>query len=61
MKIAKGSPTAEELAALVVALRAVRRAPAPAPLPVARRVLRSPVVPGPGGWRESRWSVGGRL
>ncbi|MER7431539.1 acyl-CoA carboxylase subunit epsilon [Nonomuraea rubra] len=59
MKIVKGSPTAEELAALVVALRAVRRAPAP--LPVARRVLRRPVVPGPGGWRESRWSVGGRL
>ncbi|MFC6533165.1 hypothetical protein [Nonomuraea rubra] len=42
-----------------MALRAVRRAPAP--LPVARRVLRRPVVPGPGGWRESRWSVGGRL
>ncbi|MEV0831159.1 hypothetical protein [Nonomuraea rubra] len=42
-----------------MALRAVRRVPVPPR--VARRVLRRPVLPGPGGWRESRWSVGGRL
>ncbi|MEV1001503.1 acyl-CoA carboxylase epsilon subunit [Nonomuraea sp. NPDC050202] len=68
MKITKGSPTSGELAALVVALHAARQSPAPAPAPAPawapvtrrpRRSLRRPVLPGPGGWRESRWTMGG--
>ncbi|MCP2357072.1 hypothetical protein HD597_004092 [Nonomuraea thailandensis] len=62
MKITKGSPTAEELAALVVALHAARQAPAPPSVTRRpRRPLRRPLLPGPSGWRESRWNPGGHL
>jgi hypothetical protein len=63
VRVVKGAPTPEELAALVVALRLVRPA-ADAPPPAvtrARRVLRRPLVPGPRGWRESSWNLGGHL
>ncbi|TYB64344.1 acyl-CoA carboxylase subunit epsilon [Nonomuraea sp. PA05] len=51
MKITKGTPTPEELAALLVALHAARSEP----VPVTRRhrpPLRRPLTPGPGRWRE---------
>ncbi|MEU7827516.1 MULTISPECIES: acyl-CoA carboxylase subunit epsilon [unclassified Nonomuraea] len=63
LRVVKGAPTPEELAALVVALRLVRPA-ADAPRPAVtrpRRVLRRPLVPGPRGWRESSWNLGGHL
>ncbi|GAA2211730.1 hypothetical protein GCM10009850_071900 [Nonomuraea monospora] len=58
MKIVKGSPTPEELAALVVVLQAAPQAP----VPVTRRrrhPLRRPLTPGPGRWREPNF--GGQL
>jgi hypothetical protein len=68
-----GEPTPEELAALLAVL-AARTAtsgdpgtPAPAPAfagygPGARRyAMRRPLTPGPDGWRQSRWNLGGTL
>ncbi|MFI7702283.1 acyl-CoA carboxylase epsilon subunit [Nonomuraea sp. NPDC049480] len=60
MNVINGNPSAEELAALVVALLATP-APAPPPPPRRRRMLRRPLVTGPRGWRESRWNLGGPL
>ncbi|MGW0202081.1 acyl-CoA carboxylase subunit epsilon [Nonomuraea sp. NPDC003201] len=61
----KGDPSPEELAALVVALRALADDDVPEPpvggSSVRRRVLRRPLVTGPRGWRESSWSLGGSL
>ncbi|MEV6034700.1 acyl-CoA carboxylase subunit epsilon [Nonomuraea sp. NPDC052116] len=65
MNVIKGDPSPEELAALVVALRALADDDVSEP-PVGgssarRRVLRRPLVTGPRGWRESSWSLGGSL
>ncbi|MFB4280372.1 MULTISPECIES: acyl-CoA carboxylase subunit epsilon [unclassified Nonomuraea] len=61
MRVIKGDPTPEELAALVVALRTLRQEPAPRPAVRPRRVLRRPLARGPRGWRESSWNLGGHL
>ncbi|MDX3101303.1 acyl-CoA carboxylase subunit epsilon [Nonomuraea angiospora] len=65
MNVIKGDPSLEELAALVVALRALADDDVPEPplssTPARRRVLRRPLVTGPRGWRESSWSLGGSL
>jgi hypothetical protein len=60
LRVVRGNPTDEELAALVVVLQAVATAPAtgtPAPARRAwgapRSAVRRPVVPGPGAWRAS--------
>ncbi|WP_405084791.1 acyl-CoA carboxylase epsilon subunit [Microbispora sp. NBC_01389] len=68
-RVMKGAPSPEELAALAVALLGVRLPTTPAvrPMPcgwrdLARRSgLRGPLTTGSQGWRESRWSLGGRL
>ena len=56
IRVVKGQPTDEEVAALVVALRMRARPAARQPEPVsgwARReeLLRKPLHPGPGAWR----------
>ncbi|MFI7131177.1 acyl-CoA carboxylase epsilon subunit [Nonomuraea sp. NPDC050153] len=65
VQVDKGNPSPEELAALVVALRAAAHddvpEPAPGGSPARRPLLRRPLVTGPRGWRESRWSLGGSL
>ena len=62
LSILKGSPSAEEIAAVVVAIAAARRAPASEARVAGRirfgwssrsRLLRQPLAPGPGGWRAS--------
>ncbi|MEJ7704842.1 MAG: acyl-CoA carboxylase subunit epsilon [Geodermatophilaceae bacterium] len=59
LRIVRGEPTAEELAALVSVLAAVagaRRAAAPPPAPTwsaASRSVRTALSPGHGGWRAS--------
>ncbi|GLX11179.1 acyl-CoA carboxylase epsilon subunit [Microbispora sp. NBRC 16548] len=68
-RVMKGTPSPEELAALAVALLAVRRPTVPAapPMPsgwrnlACRHALRRPLATGPQGWRESIRSLGGRL
>jgi hypothetical protein len=56
LRIVRGNPTAEELAALI-AIVASRSAVEPAPVPVrslwARPVLRTALPHGPGAWRAS--------
>ena len=58
LRVVRGEPTAEELAALVAVVTARASAvpePAgpPAPSRWGRPVLRSPLHPGPGAWRAS--------
>ena len=59
LRVVRGEPTAEELAALTVVVAAVsQRRPRRRPTPVgawASRadVVRTPLRPGPGGWRAS--------
>lgn len=58
MRVVRGNPSDEEVAALVVALRLRAPAPADERTPVsgwARRedLLRRPLHPGPGAWRAS--------
>lgn len=59
LRVVRGDPTAEELAALVAVL-AARAAGAPGARPARRtawndpaRLVREPVHPRPGGWRGS--------
>jgi len=55
----KGDATAEEVAALTAVLQAVAASAAPAPEPprsewaAHHRKVRTPLSPGPGGWRSS--------
>ncbi|WP_067172061.1 acyl-CoA carboxylase subunit epsilon [Microtetraspora niveoalba] len=65
LRVIKGEPSPEELAALVTVV-AARAAAAPAPVPAPPRrwaarhhMLRRPVVAGPGAWRDSSWKLGG--
>ena len=67
-RVTKGAPLPEELAALAVALLTARQTdPVPPPAPTGwgvlarRHGMRRPLMTGPQGWRESRWSLGGRL
>nr|WP_229806025.1 acyl-CoA carboxylase subunit epsilon [Microbispora rosea] len=68
IRIMKGAPSPEELAALTVALLTARQA-GPAAPPVSsgwrdlarRHAMRRPLATGTRGWRESSWSLGGRL
>jgi hypothetical protein len=60
LRVVRGDPTDEELAALVVVLQALATAPATGPPAPARRAwaaprdaVRRPLVPGPGAWRAS--------
>jgi hypothetical protein len=61
LRVVRGKPTAEELAALVavVAACAGSSRPAPPPAPSAwadrRAAVRRPLPPGPGAWRASGW------
>ena len=64
LRIVRGEPTREELAALVTVLLATRARHAAPPLPPRRpvsawtdraRALRRPLEPGPGRWRASAW------
>ncbi|WP_311923000.1 acyl-CoA carboxylase epsilon subunit [Microbispora sp. H10836] len=64
----QGAPSPEELAALAVALLAARQTGPAAPsassgwcVLARRHAMRRPLATGPQGWRESRWSLGGRL
>ncbi|MEV5411121.1 acyl-CoA carboxylase subunit epsilon [Thermopolyspora sp. NPDC052614] len=60
LTVVAGTPSPEELAALVAVLGAVRDRPAPPPeTRVVRRTLRGPLLRGPRGWRESSWNLGG--
>ncbi len=56
LRVVRGEPTAEELAALIAVL-STRGAPAPAPPPArspwGRPVLRGSLHTGPGAWRSS--------
>ena len=65
LRVVKGDPTPEELAALV-AVVAARASAAPRPAAPPRRrwtaphlTLRRPITAGPDGWRGSRWTIGG--
>ena len=56
LRIVRGEPTAEELAALVAVLASrgtAAPAPAPARSPWGRPLLRGPLPAGPGAWRSS--------
>lgn len=58
LRVARGEPTAEELAALVTVLGARSAATDTAPARrtawnAPSRLVRAPVRPGPGGWRAS--------
>ena len=60
VRVVRGEPTAEELAALVVALAATAGAEPTAPLPPVRSgwasyadAIRAPLHPGPGAWVAS--------
>jgi hypothetical protein len=59
LRVVRGTPTREELAAVVAVLAAGSAAPAAAPPAPAGRplwavpVLRAPLAPGPGAWRAS--------
>lgn len=61
LRIVRGEPTAEELAALVAVLAARSGEPAPAPKPIPSawtdrsRLVRKHLHPGPGAWRASAW------
>jgi Acyl-CoA carboxylase epsilon subunit len=66
LRVVRGEPTAEELAALVVVLTARAAAaaavsPSEAASPSSwrdrRRVLRAPPTPGSGAWRARAWPV----
>ena len=63
LRIVRGEPTDEELAALVAVLGARSAAPAPAmtEAPSVWRdrsaLLRKPVHPGPGAWRAATWRL----
>ncbi|MDP9842236.1 acyl-CoA carboxylase epsilon subunit [Streptosporangium lutulentum] len=65
LRVVRGDPSPEELAALVAAVLARTTRPA-APPPAHprgwaayRHTQRLPLSPGPGGWRESRRTLGG--
>ena len=59
LRVVRGTPTREELAAVVAVLAARSADPVPAPpAPTGRPlwavpVLRTPLAPGPGAWRAS--------
>jgi hypothetical protein len=57
LRVVRGNPTDEELAALLAVVAARGSAAAPEPAPVrplwGRPVLRSALHPGPGAWRAS--------
>jgi hypothetical protein len=61
LRLARGSATPEELAAVVAVLSAASGADdPPAPRPMSRwvaraRLVRRPLTPGPGAWRASAW------
>ncbi|MGW0657744.1 acyl-CoA carboxylase subunit epsilon [Streptodolium elevatio] len=62
IKIVRGEPTAEELAAIVTVIAAKASgggAPASAPAPSEwnspARLVRTPLRPGPGAWQASGW------
>jgi hypothetical protein len=61
LRIVRGEPTPEELAALVAVVAARSGAPAPAPKPIPSawtdraRLVRPHLHPGPGAWRASAW------
>ena len=65
LRVIRGNPTAEELAALVtvIAARARQQAaagarggpPAPSAWADRARLVRRPLYPGPGAWRASNW------
>ncbi|MEU9885915.1 acyl-CoA carboxylase subunit epsilon [Sphaerisporangium sp. NPDC051011] len=68
LRVIKGTPLPEELAALTVVLLAAHdTGPVTPPAPsgwrdLARRhALCRPLTTGPQGWRESRWTYGGLL
>ncbi|UGQ14436.1 acyl-CoA carboxylase subunit epsilon [Yinghuangia sp. ASG 101] len=62
IKIVRGEPTPEELAAIVtvIAARSSAGAPAEAPAPsqwnAPARLVRTPLRPGPGAWQASGWA-----
>lgn len=63
IKIVRGEPTPEELAAIVAVIAAKASgggAPAPAPAQsewnAPARLVRTPLRPGPGAWRASGWA-----
>ncbi len=62
LRIVRGDPTAEEIAAVVTVLSAyagtARQAqePAPSAWTDRRTAVRRPLSPGPGAWRASGWN-----
>jgi len=61
LRVVRGAPSSQELAALV-ALVTARAVPTGEPVPrrvsawrEPARLVRQPVVPGPGAWRASAW------
>ncbi|WP_157594794.1 acyl-CoA carboxylase epsilon subunit [Streptosporangium amethystogenes] len=69
MRVTKGAPSPEELAALAVALLVTRRTRRPDPPPASvgwrhlarHHALRRPLAAGTDGWRASTWTRGGSL
>ena len=62
LRIVRGDPSPEQVAALVVAMTALRREGEPTRDTTSRsgwadrsRLLRTPVHPSPGAWRRSAW------